>query len=103
MQFLSNSPLKSIAAAAVALMVLAIPAQADDCNGNCVAAATQAQQAAETSAAAAVQSYCSQNAHTYEDYAACMTSGQATIQSAGQTAFNNTLSQCNGYCTAAHY
>ena len=106
MQFLSNSLLKSVVAAAAALMVLAIPAQADPydyCSEPCLQAAAQAQQAAEASAAAAVQNTCSQTTQTSTDFYACMTSGQQSIQNAGQAAYNNTLSQCQQSCWASHY
>ena len=105
MKFLSKAPLKSIAAAAAALMFLAIPAQADEkytkCAITCLQAASAARDAAQASAAAAVQSACSQQATSQADFFACMSNGQQSITNAGQVAYSSAYNMCMGSCMAS--
>jgi hypothetical protein len=105
MKFLSKAPMKSFAAAVVAFMVLAIPAQADDigCMNTCSAAATQASNSARSSATQQAATSCGQNAHSQQEFNSCMSAAQPYIDQAAQTAYNSAYSSCMGQCRAYSY
>jgi len=99
MNFLSNSYKKYFAAVATAFAAIAIPAQATDCATVCQTAAQQAGQAAAQQAAATAQQNCAYWANGSAQYmSSCMNSATPQIVAAGNAAYQQTLSQCNGSC-----
>jgi hypothetical protein len=105
MKLLSKAPIKSFAAAVVAFMALAIPAQADDigCMNTCSAAATQASNSARSSATQQAATSCGQNAHSQQEFNSCMSAAQPYIDQAAQTAYNSAYSSCMGQCRPNPY
>lgn len=105
MNILSNSHKKYFAAVVTAFAAIAIPAQATDCATVCQTAAQQAGQAAAQQAATAAQQDCAQQYYsmygsspTAQYMSSCMNSKNTQITAAGNAAYQQTLTQCNGSC-----
>jgi hypothetical protein len=97
MKFLPNNYKKYVAAAAAVFAVIAIPAQATDCNTTCQNAATQAGNAAAQQQANASLAYCTSHYYGYQ-VNTCMNGESPKIQAAYDQAYQQTYNSCMGSC-----